>query len=70
MAAFAEFERARMKERQMIGIQKAKAEGRYKGRKKTIDEKQVKELKEQGIKPAQIARDLGIARSSVYRMLS
>ena len=44
MGAFAEFERSLIKERQMEGIALAKKLGVYKGRKKTLDDEQVKEL--------------------------
>ena len=71
-AAFAEFERKLMLERQRAGIAKAKSEGKYKGRKPTARAKadQVRALAEQGIGATAIARKLGIGRSSVYRVLS
>ena len=70
-AAFAEFERRLMLERQRAGIAKAKSEGKYKGRKPTASAKadQVKALAGQGVGPSEIARKLGIGRSSVYRVL-
>ena len=70
-AAFAEFERRLMLERQRAGIAKAKSEGKYKGRKPTARAKtaQVRALAGQGIGPSEIARKLGIGRSSVYRVL-
>jgi hypothetical protein len=46
--------------RQREGIAKAKAEGKYKGRPASIDAAEIRRL---------IAKHLGIARSSVYRML-
>lgn len=64
------FENDIRRERQMEGIQKAKAENRYKGRPATIDPKQVKELRQSGMGPAQIARELQIGRASVYRALA
>ena len=51
-------------------LQKAKAAGKYKGRQKSIDEQQVRQMKNEGLRPVDIARQLGIARSSVYRMLA
>jgi DNA invertase Pin-like site-specific DNA recombinase len=57
-----------MLERQREGIAKAKAEGAYKGRKPSIDAAKVKALAAT-MGPAAIAKQLGIARSSVYRML-
>lgn len=60
-----------MLERQREGIAKAKAEGKYKGRKPTVAVKaeQIRAMRAAGEKPAHIARRLGVARSSVYRML-
>jgi DNA invertase Pin-like site-specific DNA recombinase len=61
-----------MLERQREGIAKAKGEGKYKGRKPTValQAVQIRELHAAGEKPAHIARRLGMARSSVYRMLA
>ena len=60
-----------MLERQREGIAKAKAEGKYKGRAPTAKRQtaEVRALHEQGVNPTQIARTLGIGRSSVYRLL-
>lgn len=69
LGVFAEFETAIRKERQMEGIAKAKAAGVYKGRKQSVDVARVRELKAKGIKPAAIARELGISRASVYLAL-
>ncbi len=69
LGAFAEFETALRRERQMEGIETAKAEGRYKGRPPTIQRDEVRRLHGEGVKPAHIARQLGIARSSVYEAL-
>ncbi|MEK0084201.1 recombinase family protein [Benzoatithermus flavus] len=71
LGAVAEFERSLMLERQRVGIEKAKGEGKYKGRKPTARAKsaQVMDLKAQGVGPAEIARRLGIGRASVYRIL-
>jgi DNA invertase Pin-like site-specific DNA recombinase len=70
--AFAQFERELMLERQRDGIAKAKAEGRYKGRKPTAMAKadEVKALAAEGIGPSAIAQSLGIGRTSVYRILN
>lgn len=71
IGAVAEFEREMMLERQREGIAKAKAEGKYTGRKPTARAKadQVRELKAQGLGATEIARKLGIGRASVYRAL-
>jgi DNA invertase Pin-like site-specific DNA recombinase len=70
-AAFAEFERGLMLERQREGIAKAKAEGAYKGRKPTARAKadEIKRLDALGMTRDQIARNLGIGVASVYRVL-
>jgi DNA invertase Pin-like site-specific DNA recombinase len=48
---------------------KAKAAGVYKGRPASIDEARIRELKAQGMRPTDIAKTLGIGRTSVYRAL-
>jgi DNA invertase Pin-like site-specific DNA recombinase len=69
MGAFAEFERSIIRKRQAEGIAKAKAKGVYKGRKATIDAKDIAMLKSQGLGASEIARRLGIGRASVYRII-
>jgi DNA invertase Pin-like site-specific DNA recombinase len=68
LAGVAAWEREIMLERQREGIAKAKAEGKYKGRPASIDAFEVKRVARL-IGPAAAAKQLGIARSSVYRML-
>ena len=65
----AEFETNLRKERQLEGIAKAKAEGRYNGRPRSVDVEAVRRLKAEGKGASEIARDLGIGRASVYRVL-
>lgn len=71
LAGVAEFERGIMLERQREGIAKAKAEGKYKGRKPTAQAKadEVKVLAAEGVGATEIAQRLGIGRASVYRIL-
>lgn len=71
LAAVATFERDLMKERQIEGIAKAKAEGRYKGRTPTVARRadEILALKAQGVGPSDIARKLGVGRASIYRVL-
>src|SRR5262249_15024845 len=57
------------RERQMEGIALAKCQGVYTGGKARLDRTRVKQLAEEGVGPAKIARELGMARSSVYRLL-
>jgi DNA invertase Pin-like site-specific DNA recombinase len=70
LGAVAEFERGLMLERQREGIAKAKAEGKYQGRVPTAQRQadDVRRLKAQGVRPVDIARQLGIGRASVYRI--
>ena len=68
LAGVATWEREIMLERQREGIAKAKAAGKYKGRPVSIDAAQIRRLRAM-LGPAAIARKLGIARSSVYRVL-
>lgn len=71
LAGVAEFERSIMLERQRAGIAKAKAEGKYTGRKPTARRKadQVLAMKAEGVGPSEIATRLGIGRTSVHRIL-
>src|SRR4051794_823956 len=70
LGVFAEFETNLRRERQMEGIAKAKASGVYKGRKPSLDVAAVKKLRSEGLGASEIARQLGIGRASVYRVLS
>jgi DNA invertase Pin-like site-specific DNA recombinase len=69
--AMAQFEREMMLERQREGIKRARDNGKYGGRKGVSDAKvtQVQALKDQGLKPPQIAKELSLGRSTVYRLL-
>ena len=70
LGVFAEFETNLRRERQLEGINAAKARGVYKGRKPSIDAVEVVRLRrEEKLGPAAIARRLGIGRASVYRVL-
>lgn len=71
LGGIAEFERDLMLERQREGIAKAKADGRYKGRKATARAKadDVIRLKGEGLTGDAIAAQLGIGRASVFRIL-
>jgi DNA invertase Pin-like site-specific DNA recombinase len=72
MGAFAEFERALIKERQREGITQAKKRGAFKGRKKSLSQAEVAALRKQiaaGISKAQVARECGISRQTLYEYL-
>lgn len=68
LGVFAEFETNLRRERQLEGIAAAKLRGAYRGRKPSIDVNEIKRLRiNEKIGASQIARQLGIARASVYR---
>ena len=72
MGAFAEFERSLIKERQLEGIAIAKKKGLYKGRKPSLSNEQkimLKERLDKGDRKAQIARDFGISRETLYQYI-
>ncbi|CAI3962334.1 recombinase family protein [Alteromonas macleodii] len=60
-----QFERSMILERQREGIAIAKAEGKYKGRPKSIDRERVKQMLEDGISIRKIAAQLSISPSTV-----
>lgn len=72
IGSVAEFERDMMLERQREGIAKAKAEGKFKGRKPTARAKagEVEAMLAAGESPTVVAKKLGIGRSSVYRVMA
>jgi DNA invertase Pin-like site-specific DNA recombinase len=72
LGAVAQFEREIMLERQREGVAKAKAAGKYKGRKPLAIElrQEVVALAANGVAKAQIARQLNIGEASVYRILA
>lgn len=68
----AQFEKSIIKERQREGIEAAKRRGVYKGRKRALDEGQVKELQSQLRQTgniSEIARQMGVSRQTIYRYL-
>ncbi|MEZ8103415.1 recombinase family protein [Vibrio bivalvicida] len=72
MGAFAEFERALLKERQKEGIEIAKRQGKYRGRKRSLDEAQIAELKVRanaGEVRSTLAKEYGISRETLYSYL-
>jgi DNA invertase Pin-like site-specific DNA recombinase len=72
LAAFGEFERELIRERQREGIAIAKAKGVYKGRKKALAPDQQRELvalARSGMPKAELARSYGISRETVYQYL-
>lgn len=72
LGGVAQFEREMMLERQREGVARAKAAGKYKGRKPIAPERrtEVVRLAELGLTKAAIARKLGLGEASVYRILA
>jgi DNA invertase Pin-like site-specific DNA recombinase len=64
-----QFEVQLLLERQRVGIEKAKAAGKFKGRAATARAKtdKIQELLASGMKPAAVAKQLSIGVASVYR---
>jgi DNA invertase Pin-like site-specific DNA recombinase len=72
MGAFAEFERALLRERQREGIALAKKRGAYRGRRRALSPEQTTELRQRvaaGEKKAALARELGVSRETLYQYL-
>ena len=72
LGAVAELERNIIRERQAEGIALAKAKGVYKGRKRALSDTQVKQAiqwRNEGKAMVNIARDLGVSRSALYRSM-
>lgn len=68
LAAVAEFEADIRAERQRDGIAAAKERGVYRGRPATIDPAAIQAALASGEAPAALAKRLGVARSTVYRL--
>jgi DNA invertase Pin-like site-specific DNA recombinase len=72
MGAFAEFERALIRERQREGIALARQRGAYRGRRRALSDDQVAEVRrriEAGESKAKVAREFGVSRETVYQYL-
>ncbi|MHB1180411.1 MAG: recombinase family protein [Sulfuricella sp.] len=72
MGAFAEFERALIRERQREGIALARQRGAYRGRKKALSPEQVAELRQRaaaGEQKTKLAHEFGISRETLYQYL-
>ena len=70
LGVFSEFETNLRRERQLEGIARAKAKGNiYQGRTAKIDVEKIQKLKGEGKGATAIAKEMGIHRDSVYRLL-
>lgn len=69
LAAFAEFERELIKERQREGIAIAKVAGKYSGRRKITDEliAEAKARTEKGEPLSRVAKELKVSRETLYK---
>jgi DNA invertase Pin-like site-specific DNA recombinase len=70
LSAVAQAERQRILERTNEGRMEAKARGVKFGRNRTIDRKKILALSEKGLGATEIARQMGIGRSTVYKLLN
>jgi len=72
LGVFAEFETNLRKERQMEGIAKAKAAGKYKGKAALSDQKKLEVIRlfKEGVKQKDIIDQVGVGRTSVHNILS
>jgi DNA invertase Pin-like site-specific DNA recombinase len=73
MGAFAEFERALIRERQREGIALARQRGATRGRKKSLPPEKAEELRRRaqaGEKKLHLAREFGISRETLYQYLT
>lgn len=71
MGAFAQFERALIKERQREGIAQAKAKGKHLGRPTKLsenDKQRIQESFQQGVSPVQLAEQYGVSVSSIHKL--
>lgn len=69
LSAVAQAEKQRFLERTNEGRIEAQAKGIKFGRKPSVDREKVIEMKNHGVKTADIAQKLGIGRSTVYKVL-
>ncbi len=72
LGVFAEFETDIRKERQMVGIAKAKAKGKYLGRKPSLTDSQKDDVRiknTNGMNPTQLSKEFGVSRATIYNVL-
>lgn len=69
LGSVAQFERSMIKERQAEGIAKAKSEGKYKGRIKSVDDAEIRAAIAGGLSFRKAAESLGVSLSTVQRAM-
>ena len=65
-----EMELGFIKERQRAGIEKAKADGVYKGRPNSLDHEQIRSMRDEGMGATAIAKELGCSRGAVCKTIN
>jgi DNA invertase Pin-like site-specific DNA recombinase len=73
MGGVAEFERSMIRERQREGIAKAKDAKKYKGRKSTMIDAQVKAIRDRvadGANKSALAREFKVTRQTIYNLVA
>ena len=71
LAVFAEFERDILRDRVKAGIEQARKDGKPHGRPMTVGKLagEMKQLRKEGLSKQEIAKRLGVSRTSVIRLL-
>ena len=71
LGVFAEFETNLRRERQIEGIEAAKAAGKHLGRKPSLTETQKEEIrsKRDTSNPTELAKEFGVSRATIYNVL-
>lgn len=72
VGVFTEFERSMIKRRQAEGIALAKERGVYKGRQRSVTDKQIQEIRsmiDMGVPLSKAAQKVGISRTTAYKYL-
>ncbi|MCP3425845.1 recombinase family protein [Rothia sp. AR01] len=70
LASIAQYERELIRERTTAGLRTARAQGRYGGRPRAIDGplgKRLRELIDRGFRPPEIAKQVGVSRTTAYK---
>ncbi|AYE84631.1 helix-turn-helix domain-containing protein [Sulfitobacter sp. D7] len=69
LGVVADMELKFIRDRQRAGNEAVKVKGVYEGRQKRVNDAEFRRLAAKGVAKAQIARDLGVSRMTVYRAL-
>lgn len=69
LGSLAEFEKALVRERTLLGLQHAKAKGKTLGRPRTIDAEIVISLNQEGLSQREIQKRTGISKGTIWRVL-